>query len=272
MLEVLNNGVSSEIDYFEEIAVELNKLDLPWDLSLVFCPAKDTLPPSRFRKIVFVSSQENHSAKDCTSEAADVLLTFRNYYPLTSHNNPRLRPLPLGYQAGFRPVLPLKPCSQRPLDYFWAGAINCNRIPLQKALDLYQLRNTRGKVIWYDGWSAGSPRDEYAQILADSKIIFAPRGWVSPESSRYFEAVLSGCVIISEPKPNYWYYEQPPYLWPGHWELLPQFLDQLLADPQLLDEIQHYTLRYWERCCAPSVVARYVRHELELLLGGPSRG
>lgn len=268
MLEIIENGAISERNYFLEIAAELQKKELPCELSLVLNDAKQPLPASRFRKIVFTTSLETHDIADCCSQARDVLLNFRNYYPLSPHQDQRMRPLPLGYQGGFKPLLPIKKSSQRLYDYFWTGATNCNRLALQGCLARYCTKNTNGKIVWYEGWSKGLPFEEYAMRMNESRITFAPRGWVSTESFRYFEACMSGCIIISEPKPSFWYYERAPHLWPGRWERVPELIDELLKDPPLLDQIQQYTLDYWQRCGSPRAVASYVREEVLKALGG----
>lgn len=74
----------------------------------------------------------------------------------------------------------------------------------------------------------------YAHCLANSRIALIPRGNVDAESWRLLEAAKLGCVMVTEPLPPQWYFQDCPAVSSRKWSLLPGVLRDLLHDPSTL--------------------------------------
>jgi hypothetical protein len=94
----------------------------------------------------------------------------------------------------------------------------------------------------------------YADILARSKISLVPRG-TCYDTYRFFESLKAGCVVICEPLPKLWFYEGHPGITISDWRDLPQLLDRLLSDPELLERKSQEGIKFYNDHCAQNVVA-----------------
>jgi Glycosyl transferases group 1 len=94
----------------------------------------------------------------------------------------------------------------------------------------------------------------YADILARSKISLVPRG-TCYDTYRFFESLKAGCVVICEPLPKLWFYEGHPGITISDWRHLPQLLDRLLSDPELLERKSQEGIKFYNDHCAQNVVA-----------------
>jgi hypothetical protein len=107
-----------------------------------------------------------------------------------------------------------------------------------------------------------SQEEIYSQILMDSKICIAPRG-TNLETFRYFEGLLSGCVVIAEEQPDYDYLKESPAIIIKNWDDLPKLLDKLLNNPELLDDLQVKALDYYNKYCSPAACATQIMKDLQ---------
>ncbi|KST66492.1 glycosyltransferase family 47 protein [Mastigocoleus testarum] len=103
---------------------------------------------------------------------------------------------------------------------------------------------------------------DYSERLMNTKICLSPRG-TSLETFRYFEALRYGCILVSEPVPNYWFYKDSPAIYLNDWNKLPQLLESLLGDTQRLEELHHKALNWWQNRCSPSAVSSQMFHNLK---------
>ena len=94
----------------------------------------------------------------------------------------------------------------------------------------------------------------YADILARSKISLVPRG-TCYDTYRFFESLKAGCVVICEPLPDVWFYEGHPGITIKDWRDLPQLLDRLLSDPELLERKSQEGVKFYNERCAENIVA-----------------
>ena len=180
--------------------------------------------------------------------------------------------LPLGYfqLCDAEP----KPVNQRPVDVFFAGVQAASGWTLrasvaarkqmaaglaaaQAALPQYRFES------WLAAFASGrrlNP-EEYTQALSNAKIALAPRGNFD-ETFRLFEAAKLGCVIVSDPLPRRWYYQNCPLVSIHKWSALPDVLKDLLADPAKLAELSLRTRQWWDTVLSKDAVAKYIIEQL----------
>jgi hypothetical protein len=105
---------------------------------------------------------------------------------------------------------------------------------------------------------------EYSARMMNARIVPCPRGNFD-ETYRLFEAAKSGCVIVSEPLPDRWYYRNAPVLELRSWSELPALLLSLDRDRERIRELAEATRRWWDDCICEQAVARYMVAQLTSL-------
>jgi hypothetical protein len=180
--------------------------------------------------------------------------------------------LPLGYFQ-LRDVEPA-PVEQRPVDVFFAGVqavsgwtlrasvaarkqMTAGLAAAQTALPQYRIESL---LTAFESGKRLSPED-YTQALANAKIALAPRGNFD-ETFRLFEAAKMGCIIVSDPLPQRWYYQGCPVIPILNWSILPEVLKGLLADPAKLAELSLRTGQWWNSTLSESAVAKHIAQQL----------
>lgn len=198
-------------------------------------------------------------------------------------------PMPLGYANGTSFGIPIR-SSERPVDIFYSGNLNKNRVALHYALNegnklpypIYHLwtrlaKNLRLPLKWdfnryypesqisfTNGFKKGGSK-KYSMFLQMSKIAICPKGFFSPETYRHSEAMKSGCVILSEKLPEHYIYKDSPIIQISDWKDALSTANELLANPDKLDELQDKTLRWWENVCSEKAYAKYMLEKLTVL-------
>lgn len=181
--------------------------------------------------------------------------------------------VPLGY-FGLEDV-PEISFDERPIDVFFAGSVEhkpftlrprlAAREQMAAALDDAHARMPELRVDFSRGGPMANPRDmlaadDYSSRLMRSRIVLCPRGNID-ETYRLLESARSGCVAISEPLPERWYYRDSPAVQLDRWSELPDVLRDLLADPVGLAERAAAMRAWWDASLSESAVAAYVaRH------------
>lgn len=184
-------------------------------------------------------------------------------------------PFPLGY---FRQSdLPVTPILERTCDVSFIGSLkNSPKQGLSKSLGFLKspkIVSRQSMVSCISKWHNANQYNidvqltscfphaketsellDYSERLMNAKICLSPRG-TSLETFRYFEALRYGCVLISEPVPDYWFYKNSPAIYLNNWNRLPHLLESLLEDPNRLVELHHKALNWWENQCTPFAVS-----------------
>lgn len=86
-------------------------------------------------------------------------------------------------------------------DLTWAYAGQVNHDSRKKLVEALKELETKGVLIETGGFSQGLPRDEYYELLKRAEAAPAPRGVVSTDSFRLYEAMEAGALPITEDKP-----------------------------------------------------------------------
>lgn len=255
-----------EREYLSRICEHLRRLVTLPDLVLVITNDDQTIPAAGGRVVVIQTSDELHGLPRYHE---DVLMVFKQYVP--SLGRPNVRPIPLGYAEGF-PSRPPAPAQSRAYDFSFSGYLHRARAQFKEEVARMEATGRyRSFISFNDGWRAGLGTDEYADLLYDTKIALCPSGIHSTESFRAFEALKAGCVVITTTKPKTWFYEGWPALEVEHWSEARRLIDEMLADPRRLAELQRRHLRWWAEKCAEEKVAEYIAFELSVYLASEGK-
>jgi hypothetical protein len=179
--------------------------------------------------------------------------------------------LPLGYHKLVD--VPAVPFDQRTTDVFFAGALaSSRRFELRPSIAARrQMMRAIGRAsaqlpgLKFD--CSLQPRvgkftpAEYSRNLMNAKIVLCPRGNFD-ETFRFFEAARSGCVIVTEPLPERWYYDGAPVVQLRGWSELSAKLAGLFEDRARLSDLSQQTRTWWENVVSEPAVARYMAAKL----------
>lgn len=199
--------------------------------------------------------------------ATRVRAVFRNYFDKKYLCNSNIFFLPLSYLGGINKVQ-FVPILDRKVDVFFAGQVT---YPVREELFKIVLglknqkkdleivfKNTRK---FFSGWRI----NQYLNNLNNSKISLCPRG-ASAETYRHFESLRHGCVTISTPLPDVWYFEDAPIQIIKQWNELPALLDKLVNSQVLLEEISKKSVEYWNNKLSPNAVANFINRSISSLV------
>lgn len=103
---------------------------------------------------------------------------------------------------------------------------------------------------------------DYSRNLMKAKVVLCPRGNFD-ETFRFFEAARSGCVILTEPLPERWYYQNAPAIQLRRWPDLSAKLRELFDDPARLSDLSRQTRQWWNDRASEPAVARYMLRNLK---------
>ncbi|MDB4883299.1 MAG: exostosin family protein [Gemmatimonadetes bacterium] len=117
----------------------------------------------------------------------------------------------------------------------------------------------------YHQSESADPR-EYSERLMDAKICVVPRG-TTWETTRYYEALRYGCIVIREWLPEQWYLRDAPGIVLRDWSELGAVVESVLASPETLLKLQRQALDWYERMASEEAVAAYMATHINQLSG-----
>jgi hypothetical protein len=194
--------------------------------------------------------------------------------------------VPLGYYK--QQELPIAAIANRHYDLFFAGSIilnyprwdrrwlvrNPKDISRKAMLDAIERIRSKypelqiGMEITGDfGQDAQSTLDNrsYSEKLMDAKLCLAPRGSLN-ETFRFFEGLRYGCIIITDPLPDRWFYDRTPAIQLKDWHELERIVEELLIENrQFLKQKHEESLRSWQEQCSETAVGNYMAEKLNLI-------
>jgi hypothetical protein len=235
--------------------------------------------------VVFYLSDE-----DPSSPLPDELMTkkvfavFKNSLVKDSPYK-NLYKLPLGYATSTKHQ-PVTEINTRKINVFFSGALHNTRLGLFKNFTFF-----RALPQWYwvrafhhfkkyiphnydsfypnshiqfnkGGFRSGMTPAKYAELLYNCKISLCPTGILSAETLRHYESMRAGCIVISDPLPNTYYYEGSPMIIMDDWSKLDSIVKDLLRNPAKMSDLQQQTLAWWDNVCAEPAVAKRIAETL----------
>jgi hypothetical protein len=108
-------------------------------------------------------------------------------------------------------------------DLIWAYAGQVNHESRRQLVEALKTLNTKGELIETGGFSQGLPRDEYYELMNRTVLAPAPRGVVSTDSFRLYEAMEAGAIPVTEDRP-FWdkLFEEYPFPVVESWQDIAQ--------------------------------------------------
>lgn len=271
-----------ESGYTDQLLIHLANSLPEWDIYLYFELSRwkgvelQVEPGSRCKLVLCVgdeSTRTNYSFLD------KVDAVFRMYLPVNQKG--KIFHVPVGPSKHFAPPIELVPFTERPRNVFFSGNLHQGRADLYRALAklpplpfavLHRLRRMTGEqfdevfsastIRFSTGFHNGIPPAEYAQYLAESKIVLCPAGIESPESMRHFEAASLGCVVLTTPMPDVSVYRGAPFITLTSWRELKPTINKLLRDPIRLADLHAQTLAWWRISASAEAATRRMVQQL----------
>ncbi|GGW50560.1 hypothetical protein [Arenibacter certesii] len=183
------------------------------------------------------------------------------------------------------PELPITPINDRDYSVFFIGNLNNSRIKFYFSListiipcnwsflnnlsrikklilpikSKFDNRFPNSYIRFTNGFMHGITPIEYGQIIANSKIVLCPKGFVSSECFRHYEAMRAGCVIISEKLPETHFYQGSPIIQVNSWKEGLKRATYLLNNPKELEKLNKLTRDWWNERCSEVATAQYMQ-------------
>ena len=98
---------------------------------------------------------------------------------------------------------------------------------------------------------------EYSRQLVQSKVCLCPRGTFH-ETFRFIEGARAGCILISEPLPDLWYYKDHPAVLISDWNQLEVVLMEILRSSSRMRELHEKSLKWWKTKACEEAVSNYI--------------
>lgn len=275
-----------EESYRSKVYQELFKL-LPNFDEFLFCEYvgdDKELPAIRFyphdKKVLIWNAGEKklQQIKEIKSEFHHI---FANYY--WDENN--VTSIPLGYN-----YLPSNdnfiPVNERNFDISFLGALNKNRISMAAeitginkhiiALGLYlnhtktlkflndfvDLMKPKEKYFFSWQFNSGTTKEKYNLIMEHTKIALTPKGWTNTETFRLYEAMMFGCVVVTNKLPKRKYYENIPVIQVEDWKEGMKKVKELLQNENLMLELSEKSRAFYDAYLSPKATAKIIAEKL----------
>lgn len=146
--------------------------------------------------LIITSDEENNFPIDSISHSN---IKIYSTYPNLKFENVN-RWIPIGYPPHAENVRDEK-LQKRDLDWSFSGQSNHeSRQSLVSKLENME----NGELNVSGGFAQGLEHKPYYDIMLRSKVVLAPRGNISPDSFRFYEAIECGAIPIAENK-AFWY-------------------------------------------------------------------
>jgi|GEM_PF-1334060 len=213
------------------------------------------------------------------------LVIFKAYLP---HDRSKINiyPLPLGHASRFYRQSPL-PWDQRTTDVFFSGQLHSVRyMGLYRALSGLRFipssiqvrlpervislfghnfsgRFKNSKIIFNRKHEGGFSLKKYQELIFRSKIALCPKGGISAETKRHFEAAAAGCILISEKLPDTYLYRNSPIIQIDNWRSDIKIIKDLLNDPEQQLNLHQQTMNWYRKYFHPAGVAIYLKNKIE---------
>lgn len=184
---------------------------------------------------------------------------------------PQVHVIPLGCN-GDLPEPAWVPWAERGLDVFFSGQVLPWRGPfishaIQLLFDLQPYLELQAQILLTPRFRGGLDPETYSRTLMNSRIALIPPG-ISPITLRMFEAMRSGCLLLTNRLPDFWYLEGlPRVILPPDWHGLSDEVLGLLHDPARQLAMHQATREHYFKFCTPAAIADYVRDRLALAGG-----
>jgi len=280
---IINFKQVLEAEYLSQVfslmhELEPNIFDV-YDFYVFSNGLKDAQPAiEKNKKVVIIHISDERG--DFPFYAEKYGFVFKNYLPKSSAN---IFPLQLGYACPPRKNSRFVLASDRKQDVFFSGYLNRNRFYIWRALlapyipkvilypllllkyrfkfhfgSLKPVTNNGFFLNFTDGFGKGLDCQEYIAHLADSKIVLCPRGFLSSETFRHYEACGSGAIILTEEMPKNNVYNDASFILIDKSNKIIDQIGKLLENHHKLNIIQSEHIKFYESNLSPQATAKSI--------------
>ena len=271
-------------------AVNILKEKLKDDYSFVLQLWNGEIPKNtKHKKILILTSDEHHGVPNQVNDEG-VHHIFKQYAPMQNRAVPsttldikNVSALPLCHLEGHTRQ-DFKPLRHRELVWSWAGqhdpyARNRFKTQIEMLQRYSDERSIPYECLWYKGWNNGMPISEYSKMVNNTKIMFVPQGSASLETFRFFEAMMSGCIVLTfNDLPHgsvYDYYNSTlqnlkKYIQPHfspfgvkNISMMKALVDWVGSNPDKAQEMSVDAMKWYDMMCSPEGLSEYMIQELE---------
>lgn len=120
------------------------------------------------------------------------------------------------------------PYVKKTLDWFFAGQVN-HEARENYVKEIKDIPN--GEMLLSKGFAQGLDQKEYYQKMNAAKVVPAPRGNISPDSFRLYEALERGAVPVPQDREFWWHlFGQTPFPIIDNYKQLPGYIKDVLGN------------------------------------------
>lgn len=137
-------------------------------------------------------------------------------------------------------------------------------IALQKLIMRLSAKNNfsdlipKSHIIFTNGFGQGLSIEEYIEKLINTKISICPPGFITNETIRLIESCISGTAVVCGHLPRLPMYEGHPFIEVNDWRKIRKIIDDLLVDPDRLDEIGFACKNWYQTHFSPEIQAKRI--------------
>ena len=131
--------------------------------------------------------------------------------------------------------------------------------------DLSNKINGNNFIKFTNGFNTGIQYDKYLKLLNNSKVVLCPKGFMSSETFRHFEAIRAGSVVVTEKLPNTYFYKKFPFVRINNWTVGLRKIEKLILDVNRLKKIQKKNRVFYDNNLSEAGTAKYVFKILKVL-------
>lgn len=209
----------------------------------------------------------------------EIYMIFRTYNNKKLYDENYIFPIPCGFSCGVgihsengkRNLISNfdfsnKPLKEREYDIFFSGQLNNHRKQCVEQINILS-KTFKCFSKTTNSFAKGLSLNEYYDFMENSKIAFVPTGVVIPESFRFFEAVKSGCIVISTyPIQNElyknWYYENSSVIFINSWSEVNESFVKNLLEVKNLDKYDNLNKKYFQDKISTEGLSIYIRNKV----------
>lgn len=190
---------------------------------------------SQYNKVLVVVTSDECSLFDSDELEHPNMIVYSQYPTKEKSKNVSLW-LPIGYTPHVRKAGKRLGPIEKEIEWMFSGQINND-----SRRELVEVLKTRddGFLLETEGFTQGLDKNDYAELLAKSKVVPSPWGIVVPEAFRTYEALELGAVPIAQGKEYHLNFMADSFIYLDDWEHLPYYIDHCLKQyPWLNNQVQ----------------------------------
>lgn len=211
--------------------------------------------------IVFDLSDEWHTIPQYY-ENEKVKYILKEYCPFNYLNYKKLIPLPTFCNYEKSKNIKQKKINEKSNLFFTSMWLTPSREKLKKELKQFESKD-KFTIKWNSDFATGFDCDSYIKMLNDSLITICPNGYMSPEITKFGEAICCGNIIITTRRPDYPYYKNFKLFIYDQEEEIPKIIESILKlTTEELQSIQDNNNKFFHEQYGHYAIAKKIKNIL----------